>query len=390
LRIALVILHADPSRGGAERYTIDVAAALHKRGYHVSLLASFFADTPDGVTCEKLAADGLTRLGRYESFLDSLDRHLDATPYDVVHAMLPVRRCDLYHPHAGVAAEAIESGHLKHDTRLKRAVARTFNRLNRKRNRFAHVEDDLLTGPEPPIVLCLSEYVKGTVRKHYPGLPADRLAILFNAVDLRKLDPSTNQPRPLPPFQGDAVVALMVAQDFERKGLREAITALASAKEPRLALVVVGKPDPAPYRRLSESLGVADRVHFAGQQSRVVGYYAAADFFVLPTRHDPCSLVVLEALAMGLPVISTKQNGATEIMTPGVHGCVLNTADDLAGLTRDMRELCDRATRERMRAACLELRPRLAYETHLSTLESIYARVRRSDNGARLTPDSEL
>jgi UDP-glucose:(heptosyl)LPS alpha-1,3-glucosyltransferase len=387
VKIALVILHADPSRGGAERYTIDLAAALHQRGHHVSLLASSFADTPDGVTCEKLAADGLTRLGRYESLLNSLDRHLDATSYDVVHAMLPVRRCDLYHPHAGVAAEAIESGHLKHDTRLKRAVARTFNRLNRKRNRFAHVEQDLLTSATPPVVLCLSEYVKDTVRRQYPDLPADRLTILFNAVDLRKLDPSANQPRPLPPFRGDAVVALMVAQDFERKGLREAITALGRAKEPRLALVVVGKPEPAPYRQLARTFGVADRVHFAGQQTRVVDYYAAADFFVLPTRHDPCSLVVLEALAMGLPVISTKQNGATEIMAHGVHGYVLESADDIEGLTRAMRDLCDPATRQRMREACLRLRTRLAYETHLTTLESIYERVARSDK--RPTLDSE-
>jgi UDP-glucose:(heptosyl)LPS alpha-1,3-glucosyltransferase len=271
---------------------------------------------------------------------------------------------------------------------VKRSVAAVFNRVNVKRNWFARVERKLLTSPDPPVVLCLSEYVKSTVRRHYPGLPEDRLATLFNAVNLSHFDPATpphrnpedaqDSRRMISPPPG-TVLGLMVAQDFERKGLHEAITALSRAGDLRLRLAVVGKPDPAPYRELARSLGVEGRVDFVGTSPYVYDWYAAADFFVLPTRHDPCSLVVLEALAMGLPVISTRQNGATEIMTQWVHGYVLDSADDLESLTGAMRALCDPATRQRMRAACLELRPRLAYETHLATLESIYARVARSD-----------
>jgi UDP-glucose:(heptosyl)LPS alpha-1,3-glucosyltransferase len=114
---------------------------------------------------------------------------------------------------------------------------------------------------------------------------------------------------------------------------------------------------------------------FAGATADAYAFYRAADFFVLPTRHDPCSLVVLEALAMGLPVISTKQNGASEIMTPGFHGFVLDSADDHPALVAAVRALLDPATRARMRAACLALRPRLAYEHHLDTLLSIYQQV---------------
>src|SRR5687768_382449 len=114
MKIALVILHADPARGGAERYTIDLAAALARRGHAVSLLATTFATPPNGAVTVNLDAGGVTRLGKYRRFLAALDEHLAQSAYDVVHAMLPVRRCDVYHPHAGVAAEAIETGHLKH------------------------------------------------------------------------------------------------------------------------------------------------------------------------------------------------------------------------------------------------------------------------------------
>jgi len=107
LKIALVILHANPARGGAERYTVDLAHGLRERGHGVSVVASTFdgAMQADDVQLEAL---GATRAGRYANFIDKLERHLDEAKYDVVHAMLPVPRCDVYHPHAGIAVEAIE------------------------------------------------------------------------------------------------------------------------------------------------------------------------------------------------------------------------------------------------------------------------------------------
>jgi UDP-glucose:(heptosyl)LPS alpha-1,3-glucosyltransferase len=137
---------------------------------------------------------------------------------------------------------------------------------------------------------------------------------------------------------------------------------------------------------LASREGVSAQVHFAGPTADPFPFYAAADFFVLPTRHDPCSLVVLEALAMGLPVISTKQNGACEIMMPGEHGFVLERADDYGGLVSAMRAMCDDAARARMSEACLGLRPKLAYGAHLDTLMRIYQgvldrRARASGNG---------
>jgi len=148
LRIALVILHADPSRGGAERYTIDLAAALRSRGHEMALVASSFADT-DGAAGENilLPVGSGTRLHKYVRFLDALDKHLRNEHYDIVHAMLPVRRCEIYHPHAGIAAEAVARGHLKHRGRTARAAAMLANRVNLKRRKFAAVERELLTAP---------------------------------------------------------------------------------------------------------------------------------------------------------------------------------------------------------------------------------------------------
>jgi UDP-glucose:(heptosyl)LPS alpha-1,3-glucosyltransferase len=382
LKIALVILHADPARGGAERYTADLAEALRRKGEDVSLLASSFVGDVVPSNGVLLPARGATRVGRYVRFLHSLDRHLSGTKYDVVHAMLPVRRCDVYHPHAGIAAEAVSPGGLKHHGPIHRAMAKTANRLNRRRQKFAAIERRLLTSANPPLVVCLSEYVKGFVRRHY-DLPAAKLATLFNATDLQRFDPA-QRPEARAEVRGrfqlkpDQVVGLMIAQDFARKGLHEAILALAQVSDPRLVLLVVGKQDPRAYRDLAARTGVADRVIFAGSTDDPYSFYRAADFFVLPTRHDPCSLVVLEALAMGVPVISTVFNGACEIMTEGVHGFVLQDPRNLDALAASLHDMLEPVRRQRMAEACLELRPALSYQYHLDNLLRIYSDARRS------------
>jgi UDP-glucose:(heptosyl)LPS alpha-1,3-glucosyltransferase len=389
MNIALVILHADPAKGGAETYTVDLAHALVSAGHRVSMLAASFAETLDArVVRVPLPHTGPTRLGRYMRFLDGLDAHLSANDagdkadrYDVVHAMLPVRRCDVYHPHAGIAAEAVANGHTKHPTSIGRAVARLANRINRKRQRFAAVERDLLmpggrADVGGPITICLSDYIKSAVRRHYP-LPDDRLVTLINAVDLEKFDPRRAkefgcQARAMNGIRPDKVVGLVVAQDFARKGVREAVEAWRRIADERFVLLVVGKDDFRPYLKLAEGARYRQNLVFAGATRDVRPFYAAADFFVLPTRHDPCSLVVLEALAMGLPVISTKFNGACEVMTEGEHGRVLPDPTDVNALESAMRQLLDGPTRKSMARACLALRPRLSYQFHLDQLVSVY------------------
>jgi UDP-glucose:(heptosyl)LPS alpha-1,3-glucosyltransferase len=379
MHVALIIFRADPQRGGAERYTADIAAALVARGHQVDLLSTHFGPPIPGVNFVSLSGAAPTKAGQYRAFLNSLDEHLASKRYNVVHSMLPVRRCDIYHPHAGMAKAALQT-HLARETVPARALASFANRLNRKRRLYAQVEVELLHSPAKPIVLCLSDYVKEMILKHYDDI-GDQLVKLFNATNLSDFDPARHVAarqtiRQKFNISPDATVALMIAQHFERKGLAEVIAAThrlwqqSPANAP--TILVVGQDDPARSRLHARRLGIADRVIFAGPTDRSADFYAAADFFVLPTRHDSCSLVVLEALAMGLPVISTVFNGACEIMTDGRHGFVLSDPTDVTALTEAMSRLLDPIERQRMRQSCLDLRPSLSFETHLRRLEDIY------------------
>jgi UDP-glucose:(heptosyl)LPS alpha-1,3-glucosyltransferase len=315
-----------------------------------------------------------------------LDEHLIGNRYDIVHAMLPVRRCDLYHPHAGMAKAALVTHELRESQPL-RAMAKLANRLNRKRRLFAEVEEKLIYGADRPMVVCLSDYVKGMILRHYPDI-SGQLVKLFNGTDLGKFDPERHRTaRPVVReklgIDGEATVGLMIAQHFERKGLAEVIEACARMGEGSPTIVVVGKDDPARMRALARRLGVEKRIVFAGQTSAAADFYAAADFFVLPTRHDSCSLVVLEALAMGLPVISTVFNGACEIMKEGEHGFVLKDPGDVGALAEAMGKMLDGAARQSMHQKCLSLREPLSFETHLDRLEEIYGQRTANRQDAR-------
>jgi len=289
--------------------------------------------------------------------------------------MLPAPICDVYHPHAGLAAEAIREGHLKHAGHIAQIASKLGNRLNQRRQLFAKAENYLLKSRQPPVVLCLSEYVKQTVRRYY-DLPENRLATLFNAVDLTRFDPTLRdrkKDRRDLKIEGNQTAALMVAQDFARKGLKQTIQAMQKIGDRDLHLFVIGRDNAAPYERQAKDAGIAGQIHFAGQVADPRPYYNAADFLVLPTSHDPCSLAVLESLAMGLPVISTVFNGACEIMENSKHGFVLEDPKDSDALANAMTQLLNPAARAAMREACLSLRPKLSFDSHLDRLLAIYA-----------------
>ncbi len=379
MNIALVIYHADPSRGGAEGYTSGVARSLVAAGHSVSLLARDFGPGAEGlpqVQRVEVAASGLTRRAEYLRFLESLDDALNHRNYDIVHAMLPVRRCDFYHPHAGLAVESIDHGHERYRGGMARALARLGTQLNRKRLLFARIERGMMTGDSPPTILCLTERMRRSALAYFPARP-EKIVKLFNGIDILRFDPQRD------PHAGkeirrrfnlgdDRVVALIVGQDFARKGVAEAIEAVARVNDPRLALLVVGRDDPARYLRLARSRGIADRVIFTGAAADIYPFYRAADFLLFPARVDPCPLVVLESLAMGVPVIVSRHAGSHEAISDGREGFIIDTWRDLPAFAEAARAMLDPARRAAMADAALQLRPVISHQRHLAELITLY------------------
>src|SRR5208283_3706932 len=132
----------------------------------------------------------------------------------------------------------------------------------------------------------------------------------------------------------DTVTALIVAHNFRLKGVA---TLLASLRRLRtdgrnVRLVIVGGKHIDSWQRHVTRVGLRDQVVFAGRVDDPLPYYAAADCYVHPTYYDPCSLVVLEAAACGLPLITSRYNGASEIFRDGEDVLLVNDPADDAEL----------------------------------------------------------
>jgi UDP-glucose:(heptosyl)LPS alpha-1,3-glucosyltransferase len=148
-----------------------------------------------------------------------------------------------------------------------------------------------------------------------------------------------------------APIFLFVGSGFERKNLASAIAALAQLPRNDAHLIAVGQDKHANrYRALAGRLGVGERVHLVGRQQDVRPWYGAADALVLPTLYDPFANVVLEAMASGLPVVTSFKCGAVDLIRSGDNGLLCDALDTRA-LASHMETLCNRKARDRIGAA---------------------------------------
>ena len=187
-------------------------------------------------------------------------------------------------------------------------------------------------------------------------LPASRMRVIHNGVDAERFAPanrdkhrdSTRRELGL----RDEVLYLMLAHNLLLKNAETTIRAagnLAANGRP-LRVVIAGGKKPERFIKLSQKLGVASIVTFLSQVDPVP-YYAAADVFVHPSWYDPCSLVTLEASSCGLPVITTRFNGAAEFITNKKEAFIVDNPADVTALADRMEKLLDPVLREKMGAA---------------------------------------
>jgi len=391
MKVAIVQETVDPQRGGAETSTWEMARHLARLGLDVTIVCRA---APPGVPLNsevsvlKVPAGGFSRALRTFRFLQGIQRlHLRAR-FDIVHAVTPCLAANVYQPRGGTYAETVQ-----------RSLAPTpsfelfwLKRLGRQfniRQRFLYrIERTLLQKRQHRLfVAAVSDYVRRQVVEGY-GFPADRTLVVFNGVDIAPLtDEEVARPRvELRKTLGlapDAPLVLFAAHNFRLKGLTEVIRAAALDTPPTgeippgpmWSIAVAGRGRPNRYRRLARKLGVAHRVHFVGTATPIREWYAAADVLAHPTWYDPCSRVVLEALTLGLPVVTTRHNGAAEVMELGRHGVVLDGPEDIAGLAAGIAAALQPEFRAACRAAAPRLCEQLSMARHARELKALYQTV---------------
>ncbi len=255
---------------------------------------------------------------------------------DRILSLERISGCDVFR-----AGDGVHQAWLERRAEFEPAWKRWTRRLNPKHAALKRLEARVLDPNQTRQVIVNSEMVRDEIRHHY-DFPTDRITLVRNGVN-----PSTPNPGARERLRAEwgaddhEMVGLFVGSGWERKGLRFAVEA--TMQLPKGMLVVAGRGD----RRGLEG----PRVRFLGPVNSVADLLAAADVFVLPTIYDPSSNACLEALAAGLPVITTNANGFAEILTENVHGSTVRVGD-VDGIFRALNYWSDLGRRKAARETC--------------------------------------
>ncbi len=341
MKLALIRQRYNPY-GGAERFVARAIDALKAQGVAVTIVARQWENSGEnsGESLGESAGEGtaaaelvrcdpfhLGRLWRDASFARAACRAVAARQFDLVQSHERLACCDIYRAGDGVHAQWLDNR-----CRGLGAWGRLGVRLNPYHAYVRAAERRLFASPRLRAVICNSRMVAGEIRRRF-GIAEARLHVIYNGVDLEAFHPRLRgehraAQRAWLGIDDASMVYLFVGSGFERKGVPQLIEAFARLRDPHARLLVVGADRRADaMRRRAAALGLSERVIFAGPQRDVRPWYGAADCLVLPTLYDPFPNAALEAMACGLPVITSASCGAAELIAEGGNGFVCDALD---------------------------------------------------------------
>jgi len=349
--LKLVLTHVKhAATGGTERVLDHLATRWSAAGHEVTVLCRTFDDAAaarTGARFVRLHSPTLGAAHRHIVFGRDVARWLarERGNHDAVLGLGRTWTQDVLRLGGGCHATFVE------------ALA-PLARLRPKHRLLLSLERRVLSPSSARLFVANAVMVRDDVCARY-GLPPERVRVVHNGVDLERFHPARRAVEGarvrtalgLPP---DAPVVLFLGTGFARKGLGRVLRAFPAVRRavPGAVLVVVGHDTrQAAYEAEAARLGLADATHFAGRRVDAEAWFAAGDCYVLPTAYDPFANSTLEALAAGLPVVTTRTNGGHELIDAGVQGSVLADADDAAELAAALVGWLDPARAGAARAA---------------------------------------
>lgn len=385
MKVALVAEWLDAWRGGAEKSTLQFLHHLMNIGVELHVFTRSRPSSTPGMTVHTISGASMSRTRQSVTFAHRIEQLLQADSFDVVHAISPCRGADVYQPRGGTVAETVERNLALRKAGAARSLKRYANHLNFKQRYLLALERQILGDPRGPLVVAISDYVAGQLRRHY-ALPETRIRKIYNGVDLGEAtapEATRNRiaiRREFSVTEDDCLV-LAVAHNFRLKGVQrwmEALALLIRRGVTDVRSVVVGKGESDRWHRLAARLGISDYLTFAGPSDRVRGFYHAADVFVHPTYYDPCSRVVLEAMVAGLPCITTRWDGAAEMIDSGRNGYVLADPTDPESLANCVDQLRNADRRHSLGEAARGIADQVSMARHARKMQQLYEELRVS------------
>jgi len=375
-----------PARGGCETYIADLSRRLVADGHHVHLYACRWdaAFLPRALTFHQLPTITGPRFLRPWRFSQACLNALHQHSHDVTVGFDKTWGQDVLYPQGGLHVATADYNTRKSPRRLGRfaaVVAKTFDLAYWS---YVLLERRQYLGSKKPLIIVNSFMVRDHFQ-HYYAVSSQDLHVVRSSIDpgrfpehdRLKRRQETRQEWALRPSD---VVGLFAAMNYRLKGLDPLLYAVARLgatpafreRASSFRLVVAGHRNFARYERLATRLGIASQVRFIGHCADMRNGYFAADFLVHPTFYDPCSLVVLEALACGLPIVTTKANGASELLNPPQDGFIVDDPHDHEQLAWCMGRFLDPARRLAATQTARKTGGQWTFEQHYQQLMDVF------------------
>jgi UDP-glucose:(heptosyl)LPS alpha-1,3-glucosyltransferase len=336
--LALIFPAAD-RRGGVERVALEVLARLSRHRPVTFIGERFEPDGPTSVRFRRVFPAKARQARAPRAFRDAAALELERErPETVLSFGVNCPPGDVYWVHS-VHRAWVQSGS---SVRIKGipVPSRARGLLPRHRVLLA-LERQYFTQHTPRTILCTSQREIDDLAELY-GVSRDLMHVVPNGFDAARFNAADREARRDEMriqlgISDDEISLLFVVNELHRKGFAVLLNAVARVGGRRLRIDIIGRASPAPYGSQISRLGLTDRVHWHGPTSEVERFHAAGDLLVLPTQYEPFGLVIVEALASGLPVITTALAGAAPAVVPGV-GLLQedpHSAEELASLLQE-------------------------------------------------------
>jgi UDP-glucose:(heptosyl)LPS alpha-1,3-glucosyltransferase len=373
LTIAFVRRGYSPS-GGAEAYLKRLAQGIVELGHEAQLIAT------DDWPPDDWSFGSITRVKADSAigFANELEKLRQQLGYDVLMSLERVWRCDVYR-----AGDGVHQAWLNRRRKFEMPLQRFVRGINRKHRDILQLEESLFAKGGAGRIIVNSEMVKKEIVDLY-RYPSDKIDIVRNGVPLDQFrfdqalrEKSRNDLKLKP----DEIALLFAGSGWERKGLRFAIEAIELSRDQKLRLLVAGRGNERDYK--PKRFFTEEPVRFLGEIADLRPIYSAADIFILPSIYDPFSNACLEALACGLPVITTRDNGFSEIIENGVHGSVVDLPNNVSALRDATRFWSDELRRSNARSTILERASQFDMATNVGATLKILFQSAASSSSSR-------
>ena len=371
-----------PARGGCEHYISDLARRLDRDGHRVHLFACRWDATalPPATIYHPLPTPRGPRFLRPWRFAAACDKAVAAVKLDVSMGFDKTWGQDILYPQGGLHSASRVQNLLKHPSGFVRSAAKFARVFDPTTYSFARLERRQYLSEARPIILVNSRMVQRHFRE-YLGITEREVRVLYSAIDPQRFAADDRPARRAVEHAAwgvrqDTIVGLFVAMNYRLKGLAPLLRSLVHVpKNAAFKLIVVGGAKFARYESLAQSLGVRDRVVFLGFRADPRDAYFGADFLVHPTFYDPCSLVALEALACGLPVVTSRYNGASELLSPPNDGLIVADPHDARELGAALNDMLDAEKLPPRKAAAVAASQRWTFDMHYRDLLAVFVEV---------------